>query len=74
MEICYRIMEMFIERIFRHDLVEKDPQGKFDQILLVQQTRTIDQNGKLKVTFPSRTDLQFSSSTNIEIERLFPSD
>ena len=71
------MMETFIEEIFRHELVEKDPQGQ--QILLMQQTRTIDQNGKLKVTFPSRTDLQFeqdnaSATLNIQIERLFPSD
>ena len=32
--------------LFRHILVEKDSEGKFHQIFIVQQTRTIDQNGK----------------------------
>ena len=43
MVICHRMLEMFIEEIFRQELVEKDPQEQ--QILLMQQTRTIDRSG-----------------------------
>lgn len=76
MDICYRVMDLFLHQIFVHQLAEKDSQGEFQQILTIQQTRSVDDQGKLRVTYPSRTDLDWKDqqSSNILIERLFPSN
>lgn len=37
--------------------------------LTVQQVKSTDADGNLRTVYPSKTDLQFDESTNIEIER-----
>lgn len=37
--------------------------------LIVQQVKSTDIEGNLRTVYPSKTDLQFDESTNIEIER-----
>jgi hypothetical protein len=62
-------MEQFFTELLRANLAEKQSNGH--QLLTLQQVRLVDDRGQLRVTYPSRTDLQQSS---ISVERLFPSE
>jgi hypothetical protein len=72
MDICRRVMDSLLRQMLQLQLGKKDNESNFRQILILQQTRVVDEKGQLKTTFPSRTDLDWIeiSQGNIFIERL----
>ena len=69
MDVCRRVMDsLFIQMIELHLGKKIHDQ----QVLILQQTRVVDDKGQLKTTYPSRTDLQSEhfQQKKIFIERL----
>ena len=68
MDICRRVMNEFLKEILRLGI------SRDEHLLVLQQTRVLDEKGILKTTFPSRTDLndwnEIQQGT-ILVERLF---
>lgn len=69
MDICRRVMDSLLIGMFEIQLGKKNND---QQMLIVQQTRVVDEKGQLKTTFPSRTDLhcEHFREKNIFIQRL----
>lgn len=69
MEICRRVMDSLLIGMFDIQLGKKINE---QQVLLIQQTRVIDDKGQLKTTFPSRTDFpsEYFQEKKIFIQRL----
>ncbi|UJR11692.1 hypothetical protein I4U23_015873 [Adineta vaga] len=73
MDTCRRVMDAFLRQVLQNGLGKKSEQdNQYRQILVLQQTRVVDEKGQLKTTFPSRTDLDWNeiSQGTIFIERL----
>jgi hypothetical protein len=72
MDICRRVMDSLLRQMLQLQLGKKENSENIRQILTLQQTRVVDDKGQLKITFPSRTDLDWNEITqgSIIIERL----
>jgi hypothetical protein len=72
MDLCRRVMDALLRKMIEIELGKKSDDSNIRQILVLQQTRVVDEKGQLKTTFPSRTDLDWSevSQGSIFIERL----
>lgn len=66
MDICRRIMENLFKEIFSLNLAKKSRNENEDCLLILQQTRIVDEKGQLKTTYPSRTDLNSNEFYSIE--------
>ena len=73
MEICRRVMDSILRQIIDNRLTKKFDEQHIQQILTIQQCKMFDENGKLKTTFPSRSDLNWKnlSDRSICIERIY---
>ena len=69
MDICRRVMDSLLIQMIEIQLAKNI---NHRQLLIIQQTRVVDDKGQLKTTFPSRTDLQSEhfQQKKIFIERL----
>lgn len=68
MDICRRVMESLFKEMFSLGLAKKYSNENEGYLLILQQTRVVDDKGQLKTTFPSRTDL--NSNEFYLVERL----
>jgi hypothetical protein len=65
-------MDALLHKMLENQLGKKGNDTNIRQILVLQQTRVVDDKGQLKTTFPSRTDLDWNEASqgSIFIERL----
>jgi hypothetical protein len=65
-------MDLILRQILRLKLGQKTNDSNLQQILTLQQTRVVDGEGQLKLTFPSRSDLDWNeiSQEIIVIDKL----
>ena len=66
-DTCRRVMDAFLRQVLTNELTKKSSEESVRQVLVLQQTRVVDEKGQLKTTFPSRSNLDWNEIKQVSI-------